>query len=103
MGRVMRVVPGIIRWLVSGSPIKRTGRDRFVRNVLTAAGNSADASLVPQVAVLLDDTAPVVRGAAIWALAQIDPARFMAERKVRQLSESDDMVSAEWVGCTDVQ
>ena len=91
------------RTLFSGSPIKRTGRDRFIRNVLIAAGNSTDMSLVPRICALLDDPAPVVRGAAIWALAQIDPARFMAERKVRQLSESDDMVSAEWVVCNEVQ
>ena len=91
------------RALFSGSPIKRTGRDRFIRNVLIAAGNSADAALVPRICALLDDPSPVVRGAAIWALAQIDPARFMAERHVRQLSESDDMVSAEWVVCNEVQ
>ena len=91
------------RALFSGSPIKRTGRDRFIRNVLIAAGNSADAALVPRICALLDDPSPVVRGAAIWALAQIDPARFMAERHVRQLSESDDMVSAEWLVCSEVQ
>ncbi|RIV83648.1 tRNA epoxyqueuosine(34) reductase QueG [Aurantiacibacter zhengii] len=56
----------------SGSPIKRVGRDRFVRNCLIAAGNSADAALVPQVQALAKDPDPVVAEAAQWALSRLD-------------------------------
>ena len=55
------------RALFSGSPVKRTGRDRFIRNVLIAAGNSGDAALVPQVEALLADASPLVRAMAVWA------------------------------------
>ncbi len=49
------------RTLFSGSPVKRIGRDRFLRNVLIAAGNSGDEALLPDVERLLEDEAPVVR------------------------------------------
>ncbi len=55
----------------AGSPIKRIGRDRFVRNVMIAIGNSADATLRPSCAALLDDANPVVAEAAAWALGQL--------------------------------
>ncbi|TWH27214.1 epoxyqueuosine reductase [Aminobacter sp. J15] len=69
------------RALFTGSPVKRIGRDRFVRNVLIAAGNSGDVMLVEQVRALLDDPAPVVRGAAVWALAQLLGPQAIAGRK----------------------
>src|SRR3546814_5697269 len=72
------------REILSGSPIKRIGRDRMVRNALIAAGNSADERLLPQVMALLDDPAPVVRGAAAWALLRLDPEHF-AEARMRRL------------------
>ena len=59
------------RTLFSGSPVKRIGRDRFIRNVLIAAGNSDDVSLVPQVRELAGDPSPLVRGSAVWAMAQL--------------------------------
>ncbi len=59
------------RALFSGSPIKRIGRDRFVRNCLIAAGNSGEAALVPQVRSLTADNDPVVAEAARWALAAL--------------------------------
>ncbi len=59
------------RALFSGSPIKRIGRDRFVRNCLYAAGNSGDAALRVQVAALVDDADPIVAEAARWALERI--------------------------------
>lgn len=55
----------------AGSPVKRTGRDRFVRNCLYAAGNSGRAELVPAVAALRDDPDPAVAEAARWALARL--------------------------------
>jgi epoxyqueuosine reductase len=62
------------RAFFAGSPIKRIGRDRFVRNVLYAIGNSGDAALVPTVTALLADPSAVVQAAARWALAQLTPA-----------------------------
>jgi len=62
------------RRLFSGSPIKRIGRDRFVRNCLTAAGNSGNADLAAPVRALLADSDPVVAEAAEWALARLTAA-----------------------------
>jgi len=62
------------RALFSGSPIKRIGRDRFVRNCLIAAGNSGNAELKEPVAALLTDPDPVVAEAAQWALAKLETA-----------------------------
>ena len=59
------------RQLFSGSPIKRIGRDRFVRNCLYAAGNSGEAALLEQVEPLTRDPDPVVADAAQWAKAQL--------------------------------
>ncbi|MEZ5731795.1 MAG: tRNA epoxyqueuosine(34) reductase QueG [Paracoccaceae bacterium] len=55
----------------SGSPIKRIGRDRFVRNVLYAIGNSADPALRPVAARLAADADPAVADAARWAMARL--------------------------------
>ena len=62
--------PGF-RALFSGSPIKRIGRDRFVRNVLYAIGNSGDAALAVSAQALVDDPDPAVADAARWALGQL--------------------------------
>ncbi|MEJ6790396.1 tRNA epoxyqueuosine(34) reductase QueG [Brevundimonas sp. BR2-1] len=62
------------RTLFSKSPVKRIGRDRFVRNVLYAIGNSADPELIPSAERLLDDPDPVVRDAAVWAIRRLRPA-----------------------------
>jgi epoxyqueuosine reductase len=59
------------RALFSKSPVKRIGRDRFVRNVLYAIGNSGDAGLIPAAEALLADESEVVRDAAAWALARL--------------------------------
>src|SRR6266403_2561816 len=56
------------RTMFAGTAVKRTGRDRFVRNVLIAIGNSGDAALALSAERLLSDTSPLVRGAAVWAL-----------------------------------
>jgi epoxyqueuosine reductase len=59
------------RALFSGSPVKRTGRNRFVRNVAIAAGNSGDPALLAPLHTLLDDVDEVVSEAALWAIAEI--------------------------------
>ena len=84
------------RKLFSGSPIKRIGRDRFVRNVLIAAGNGRDTGLVAQIEKLLVDPAPVVRGAAIWALARLSPDAFARMQWELSADEQDSSVQAEW-------
>jgi epoxyqueuosine reductase len=85
------------RQLFAGTPIKRTGRDRFVRNAAIAAGNSGDTALVQPLVLLLDDASPLVRGAAIWAIAQLDEVQFSAEKSARLKFESDENVRSEWM------
>ena len=85
------------RALFSGSPIKRIGRDRFVRNVLVAIANSGDETLLPAVTARLDDEAAVVRGAAAWALGRLAPETFAAERDRRLAGEADPETRTEWL------
>ncbi|HET7211390.1 MAG TPA: tRNA epoxyqueuosine(34) reductase QueG [Methyloceanibacter sp.] len=80
-----------------GTPIKRTGRDRFLRNVLIAAGNSGDAALVPLVEARLGDDSPLVRAMAVWALARLAPRRFGALRHALSAAEPDPAVRSEWL------
>ncbi len=61
------------RDLFSGSPVKRTGRDRFVRNVLIAIGNSGDKKLLPRARALSRDASPLVAAAAHWAIGRLGP------------------------------
>ncbi len=63
------------RALFAGSPIKRIGRDRFVRNVLYAIGNSGDTQLRPVAAALQADPSAVVQDAATWAQHQLGLAQ----------------------------
>ncbi|RZF65289.1 tRNA epoxyqueuosine(34) reductase QueG [Sphingomonas populi] len=84
------------RAVFAGSPIKRIGRDRMVRNCLIAAGNSGVPALVDPVARLLGDPAPVVRGAAVWALARLDVDRALREKTGQMLLEADAGVVEEW-------
>jgi epoxyqueuosine reductase len=83
------------RKVFAKSPVKRVGRDRFLRNVLIAIGNSSDLTLAPEAEHLLSDRAPLVRGAAVWALGRLDPARLAAHAPSR-LSERDPAVRQEW-------
>jgi epoxyqueuosine reductase len=84
------------RSFFSGSPVKRIGRDRFVRNVLIAAGNSKDRSLVPQCRLLADDAAPVVRAMAIWALKELMDDEEFAAFAIERAPEDDPEVRREW-------
>jgi epoxyqueuosine reductase len=80
----------------SGSPIKRIGRDRFLRNVLIAIGNSELPELAAVARNHLGDASPIVRGAAIWALRLLDPERATSLRDRALPFESDADVVAEW-------
>ena len=84
------------RQVFRGSAIKRLGRDRFLRNVLIALGNSGDATLLPAVRPLLDDAAPVVRAMAVWALGRLAPWDEIAAAAHAHENETDGDVRAEW-------
>lgn len=85
------------RELFAGSPIKRIKRDRFMRNVLIAAGNSEDTSLLPHITALLTDNAPIVRAMAVWALHQLEnPKETLALAAKLLPNESDPDVIKEW-------
>jgi epoxyqueuosine reductase len=79
------------------SPVKRIGRDRFVRNVLIAIGNSNDNALAGAAERLLDDPSPLVRGAAVWALSQLMEREAFCEHAAKaRVSEVNDGVIEEW-------
>lgn len=88
------------RTFFSGSPIKRITRNRFLRNVIIAAGNSGNQEFIKPLEQHLNDPAPLVRGTAVWALRQLLP-----EDKVTQLqayyakNETDPYVLDEWNRC----
>jgi epoxyqueuosine reductase len=82
------------RKFFASSPVKRTGRNRFLRNVLIAIGNSGATALADAARPHLIDPDPVVRGAAVWALAQLLEPEQLA--KLRDIDESDPAVLAEW-------
>ncbi|MGG7578137.1 tRNA epoxyqueuosine(34) reductase QueG [Rhizobium sp. Nf11,1] len=84
------------RSFFSGSPVKRIGRDRFIRNVLIAAGNSRERALIPQCRLLADDASPVVRGMTVWALSRLMKADEFSAFAAKRAAESDDNVLNEW-------
>ncbi|MFB6259966.1 MAG: tRNA epoxyqueuosine(34) reductase QueG, partial [Thiohalorhabdaceae bacterium] len=95
LAELARLDDAAFRQKFSGSPIKRLGRDRFVRNVLVAVGNSADPELAPVAEERLIDDAPLVRGMAVWALGRLAPER-LAARRHWQAAEADPEVAEEW-------
>jgi epoxyqueuosine reductase len=85
------------RALFAKSPVKRVGRDRFLRNVLIAIGNSNDSALAVEAERLLDDQSPLVRGAAVWALSQLlGREEFSTIASDAIGTERDETVRAEW-------
>jgi len=79
------------------SPVKRVGRDRFIRNVLIAIGNANDGALAVEAERLLADASALVRGAAVWALSQLLGREEFAALASRTAStERDEAVQAEW-------
>src|SRR5581483_2149824 len=93
LARLVGLDDAQFRAMFAKTAIKRTGRDRFVRNVLIASGNSGDATLTPAAEPLLHDASPLVRGAAVWALSRLLPRAKLA--KLKQ-PESDASVNDEW-------
>jgi epoxyqueuosine reductase len=84
------------RALFTKSAVKRIGRDRFVRNVLIAIGNSGDVTLANEAERLLADVSPLIRGAAVWALGRLDRDRLELCAMKYALAESDPEAAAEW-------
>jgi epoxyqueuosine reductase len=97
LSELARLDDAAFRALFSKSPVKRIGRDRFVRNVLIAIGNSQDPALAEAAKQLLADESPLVRGAAVWALSQLMPSdEFNSIAADTSQREADDSVRAEW-------
>ncbi|MCP3393810.1 tRNA epoxyqueuosine(34) reductase QueG [Bradyrhizobium sp. CCGB12] len=97
LAELARLDDAAFRALFTKSPVKRIGRDRFVRNVLIAIGNSGEAALADEVRRLLEDASPLVRGAAVWALGQLVASEEFAAVKNATLGrESDESVREEW-------
>jgi epoxyqueuosine reductase len=95
LGELLGLDDAAFRTLFAGSPVKRIGRNRFLRNVLIAAGNSGRPELVPACLPLLDDPSPLVRGAAVWALSRlVDGPAF--QRLAEANRDLDEEVAAEW-------
>lgn len=87
------------RALFAGSPIKRLGRERFVRNVLIAIGNSENLKLAPVAQARLSDDDPLVRGAAVWASRRLSDGDELAKLQTSHLAkEHQQDVATEWQG-----
>ncbi len=97
LAELARLDDALFRSLFAGGPIKRVGRARFVRNVMIAVGNSKDRALAKVAEERLRDESPLVRGAAVWALARLtsreDLSRLASENLRR---ERDPAVIEEW-------
>src|SRR5690606_3167608 len=86
------------RRLFAGSPVKRIGHARFLRNVLIAIGNSADIALLPHVEARLGSPDALVRGAAVWALRRLAAPDAIERLRLAFAPREDDMqVRAEWL------
>ena len=96
LAELARLDDAAFRARFTKSPVKRIGRDRFVRNVLIAIGNSNDRVLA-EAERLLADESPLVRGAAVWALSQLMAREEFAALAARGIgAEPDETVRAEW-------
>jgi len=97
LGELARLDDAAFRARFAGTAIKRSGRDRLVRNVLIAMGNSGRADYLPIAESLLGDASPLVRAMAVWALARLAGRARMKVLATRHLSgETDGAVQAEW-------
>lgn len=93
---LLRLDDAGFRAFFSGSPVKRIGRDRFIRNVLIATGNSGDRRFVGRCRALSRDASPVVRGMAVWALSRLLEAGEFSAFAAQRPDESDSDVLNEW-------
>jgi epoxyqueuosine reductase len=97
LAELARLDDAAFRARFAKSPVKRIGRDRFIRNVLIAIGNSNDKALAVEAGRLLDDESALVRGAAVWALSQLVTREEFAAHAAKAINaEVDESVRAEW-------
>jgi epoxyqueuosine reductase len=97
LAELLRLDDAAFRNRFAGTPVKRTGRDRVVRNALIAAGNSRDQGLIPLVEALLDDGSALVRAMAVWALQQLASTEAWSKARARHsVREPDSAVQSEW-------
>jgi epoxyqueuosine reductase len=97
LAELARLDDGEFRRLFAGTAIKRTGRDRFLRNVLIALGNSGDPAQAKTAEAALGDASPLVRAMAVWALRQLADGDSFERARARHLpAEPDPAVRAEW-------
>jgi epoxyqueuosine reductase len=97
LAELARLDDAAFRARFAKSPVKRIGRDRFIRNVLIAIGNSGEGALAGEAERLMSDASPLVRGAAVWALAQLaDHEQFDALAARMMSAETDSDVREEW-------
>ena len=98
---LLRLDDAAFRALFTGSAVKRIGYDRFIRNVLIAAGNSGDPALAGPVAEKLKSPSALVRAMAVWALGRLVSPDDLAKFECRfRPSETDAMVEVEWAVAT---
>ena len=97
LAELSRLDDAQFRALFAKTAVKRTGRERFIRNVLIAIGNSGDVGLAREAARLLSDDSPLVRGAAVWALSRLmERKSFDDLAAVHEKNENDPSVREEW-------
>ena len=96
LAELSRLDDASFRAMFTKSPVKRIGRDRFLRNVLIAIGNSGDISLAAEARRLLRDDNPLVRGAAVWALSRLLPHAAFSELAAMS-NDNDESMRDEWV------
>jgi epoxyqueuosine reductase len=97
LGELLALDDAAFRARFRGSPIKRIGRDRFMRNVLAGAGNSGEPALLDAVAPLLADASPLVRGMAVWAVRRLANDALAQDLNAKHCAgERDPNVLAEW-------
>ena len=96
LAELARLDDAAFRAMFAGTSVKRIGRNRFLRNVLIAIGNSGERDLVRSALNCLDDASPLVRAAAVWACSRLDAAKTACERERRAAAEADALVREEW-------
>jgi epoxyqueuosine reductase len=98
---LVRLDDAAFRAQFAKTAIKRIGRDRFVRNVLIAIGNSSNPALATEAEPLLSDPSPLVRGAAIWALGRLAPQRVAVAARDR--GQDVPEVEEEWAAALPIR
>ncbi|TXN23501.1 tRNA epoxyqueuosine(34) reductase QueG, partial [Methylobacterium sp. WL19] len=102
LAELARLDDAAFRARFAGTPVKRTGRDRFLRNVLIAIGNSGDPALAREAERCLSDPSPLVRGMAVWASSRLtDAAAMRGLFNSHAIGETDAEVGAEWRAALD--